>query len=595
MRFQTLVTARLGQVLRVSVLVLCLMVAPFSAAQALPLPQVAPDGAPSLLAYPYPNGGSAVVDGNPGEWNLAADFFVDMYRAGNPNFTVLSKLYLRYNCTTNTLYLLVLAEPGRKIESFHTQAENWAKIGAQTRVSNLSGNDGVPPDFSYINSDGTLADGWEASFLINPGNYIEFNVHAQVNDGGAGGQTSTVANRSIQLSLDCTRLGSIGDYVWHDADGEGDQDEPPANGLAGIRVRLLNGAATQVLDVQTTDSGGYYLFADLPAGNYIVDVNEQDVIDLYGLPALTTNNEPYPYSLLAGEHHRDADFGYWAPAGRVALGDYVWHDFNSNGQQDFPAESPQNAGVRCISIWLYDGNGAYLDRTNTDSWGIYMFYDLAPGVYTTVIHAADPDLEQINGILSCSLDDGTPPATLSSALRAPAAVYFTTATSRTDDVSPAGTINLTYDYGISTTPLGVLLAGFSANQEWEHVVVRWETVSEVGNAGFNLYRSDSAAGPLTLLAYLPSQAPGSTQGFVYNYEDLDVQPGETWWYTLEDISLSGATTLHGPVSATVQAPTAVTLGALQAGPAAGAAPLLAALLALAAPLAGAAWTLRRRP
>lgn len=39
-----------------------------------------------------------------------------------------------------------------------------------------------------------------------------------------------------------------------------------------------------------------------------------------------------------------------------------------------------------------------------------------------------------------------------------------------------------------------------------------------------------AAGAQTLLAYLPSQAPGSTQGFTYTYDDLVVQPGQTYWY-----------------------------------------------------------------
>ncbi|HSN78122.1 MAG TPA: hypothetical protein VL334_23865, partial [Anaerolineae bacterium] len=90
-------------------------------------------------------------------------------------------------------------------------------------------------------------------------------------------------------------------------------------------------------------------------------------------------------------------------------------------------------------------------------------------------------------------------------------------------------------------------------------------------AGFNLYRSAGATGTLTLVASAPSQAPGSAQGFAYSFEDLDVQPGQTYWYTLEDVSLGGVTTLHGPVSATVQAPTAVTLSGLQAGPAASAA------------------------
>ena len=106
--------------------------------------------------------------------------------------------------------------------------------------------------------------------------------------------------------------------------------------------------------------------------------------------------------------------------------------------------------------------------------------------------------------------------------------------------------------------------------------VTWETVSEIDNAGFSLYRTGSVGDrpePGDLLAYVPSQAPGSAQGFAYSYDDLDVQPGQTWWYWLEDVSMGGATTLHGPVSATVSTPTAVTLSGVQANPAAGTAAL----------------------
>ncbi len=136
------------------------------------------------------------------------------------------------------------------------------------------------------------------------------------------------------------------------------------------------------------------------------------------------------------------------------------------------------------------------------------------------------------------------------------------------------------------TPLAVTLASFEAAGEADRVVVTWETLSEASNAGFNLYRSADAAGPLTLLAYLPSQAPGSTLGAAYRFDDLAVQPGETWWYTLEDVALNGATTLHGPVSATVQGPTAVTLNSVSASPvSAGAAALPVLWVAAAAGLA----------
>jgi hypothetical protein len=109
----------------------------------------------------------------------------------------------------------------------------------------------------------------------------------------------------------------------------------------------------------------------------------------------------------------------------------------------------------------------------------------------------------------------------------------------------------------SGAALAVTLANFTAEGQAGQVLVSWETVSEIDNAGFSLYRSDSAAGPQTLLGYTPSQAPGSTQGAAYSYVDAAVEAGQTYWYWLEDVDLAGATTLHELVSATVQTPTAV--------------------------------------
>ncbi len=121
-------------------------------------------------------------------------------------------------------------------------------------------------------------------------------------------------------------------------------------------------------------------------------------------------------------------------------------------------------------------------------------------------------------------------------------------------------------YKVATAgPLAVTLAFFDAQQVADHVLVAWETVSEIDNAGFNLYRSASATGPLTLLVHVPAHAPGSTEGAAYRYEDLDVQPGQTWWYTLEDVDLDGATTRHAPVVVTVGQSNAVGLAGFAAG------------------------------
>ncbi len=70
-------------------------------------------------------------------------------------------------------------------------------------------------------------------------------------------------------------------------------------------------------------------------------------------------------------------------------------------------------------------------------------------------------------------------------------------------------------------------------------------------------------------ALIPSQSPGSASGFAYTWLDTaDLVDGATYFYWLEDLDVSGATTLHGPVSVDYSAPTAVTLSSVQAGGAA---------------------------
>jgi hypothetical protein len=124
---------------------------------------------------------------------------------------------------------------------------------------------------------------------------------------------------------------------------------------------------------------------------------------------------------------------------------------------------------------------------------------------------------------------------------------------------------LTVNFTVTSNPLAVMLASFAAQQQEDAVQVTWETVSELNNAGFNLYRSLAADGERTLLATVPSAAPGSTAGAAYSWRDPDVVAGQTYWYLLEDMDLSGATSLHGPVSVAVQAPTAVALASFEAG------------------------------
>jgi hypothetical protein len=110
-------------------------------------------------------------------------------------------------------------------------------------------------------------------------------------------------------------------------------------------------------------------------------------------------------------------------------------------------------------------------------------------------------------------------------------------------------------------PLAVTLAGFTATPGDDHILLQWETVSEQHNAGFRLYRGTDPQGAGTLLtdALIASEAPGSSEGYSYEWVDQQVQAGTTYYYWLEAVDLNGAASRFGPVSATVQVPTAVTM------------------------------------
>ncbi len=121
----------------------------------------------------------------------------------------------------------------------------------------------------------------------------------------------------------------------------------------------------------------------------------------------------------------------------------------------------------------------------------------------------------------------------------------------------------------SLNPTAITLAEFSAQQVGDHVRVSWETVSEIDNRGFNLYRGTSPAGWDRQLnsALIPSQGQGSPSGFTYTWDDhADLVVGTTYYYWLEDLDLSGALTMHGPVSVDFSVPTAVTLSGVSASP-----------------------------
>ena len=100
-------------------------------------------------------------------------------------------------------------------------------------------------------------------------------------------------------------------------------------------------------------------------------------------------------------------------------------------------------------------------------------------------------------------------------------------------------------------PTVINLSSFTATPKTGRVIIEWTTESEIDNAGFNLYRSETESGEHERIntSLIPAQGE-STQGASYEFTDNDVQNRKTYYYKLEDIDLNGNSTMHWFVSAT---------------------------------------------
>lgn len=166
--------------------------------------------APAAALAASPSEGSATVDGATGDWSFGADFFANMTPGGSGS-NVLAKLYLRYDCDAEVLYALVLAEDGQKILQEDPTGdagdltESYLQVdGSGKAVHGGSGNNGTPPDFAFVDPDGDVADGFEASASLEPGSHT-LRAHALVADDSQedGYVAIDTAGRTVDLDIEC--------------------------------------------------------------------------------------------------------------------------------------------------------------------------------------------------------------------------------------------------------------------------------------------------------------------------------------------------------------------------------------------------------
>ena len=191
---------------------------------------------------------------------------------------------------------------------------------------------------------------------------------------------------------------AIGDFVWHDINGNGIQDGGSETGIAGATVTLVGGGADKLINgvgdttiTTTTDSSGKYGFANLtPGTQYRVSFNTPAGYDAATVRKAGTNTgldsdgaTSDIIVLSSGENNSSIDAGFIK---LVKIGNYVWNDLDQDGLQEYG-----EVGIHGVQLTLSGttGSGAAITQTTTTAAnGSYQFA-VQPGTYTVTIAASN--------------------------------------------------------------------------------------------------------------------------------------------------------------------------------------------------------------
>ncbi len=264
----------------------------------------------------------------------------------------------------------------------------------------------------------------------------------------ATGNNSATTPDDPTIDAGLVKLVSIGDYVWYDANRDGQQTtgETP---VAGVTVNLLD-ASGAVVKSTITDANGFYSFTDLFANtSYTVEfVKPTDTVftsALTGATATDSNADPVSgrYTVVTpvtGANSASTPDDPTIDAGLVELvsiGDYVWYDGNRDGQQT-AGELP----VAGVTVNLLDAGGAVVKTTVTNASGFYSFTDLLAGASYTVEFVKPADTVFTTALTGATTtDSNADPVTGKYTVTAPA-TGANSATSPDDPSIDAGLVEL---------------------------------------------------------------------------------------------------------------------------------------------------------
>ncbi len=201
---------------------------------------------------------------------------------------------------------------------------------------------------------------------------------------------SVTAQATVSVDAGYYFPGSIGDFVWNDANRDGIQDAGES-GASSFFIKLFD-ADDQEIGFTFSDSEGAYSFDNLMPGDYYVKVDfqlgisfspsgggdEDSDTNINNANGLGTTSM---ITILSGTTDNSVDIGLIvAPA---TVGDLVFSDVNANGIQD-----AGESGINDIGVSLYDRNDNLIETTTTATVGgedgHYLFEEIPAGNYYIV-------------------------------------------------------------------------------------------------------------------------------------------------------------------------------------------------------------------
>jgi hypothetical protein len=204
---------------------------------------------------------------------------------------------------------------------------------------------------------------------------------------------------------------SIGDRLWIDINGDGDDESGAESGISDITVYLCTStpcSSSNDIASTTTDEDGYYSFGNLANGTYYVAVDEADTDFPAGFTQTYDPDEANPCttcdaqgtSVLAGTPDMTVDFGYDLVGPNTISGTVFFDDDNDGG-----AYTPGNGDdpISGVSVYLWycvsgcgGGDDILISSTTTAGDGTYSFGSLPNGSYRIAVDNGSTPLDGLD-------------------------------------------------------------------------------------------------------------------------------------------------------------------------------------------------------